>query len=92
MENFIKYEYDSKIALESLRLNYEKVFDDLFNNFDIDLLFESNNDILDVSKVGEYLFIFFVLSLVDVFSNAYIEFLKHNYKSVLRYRDSWNVD
>lgn len=76
MENFIKYEHDSKLALESLRFNYEKVFDDLYDNFDIDLLFDSSNDVLDVSKVGEYLFIFFVLSLSNIFTNAYIDYLK----------------
>ena len=76
MENFIKYEHDSKLALESLRFEYEKVFDDLYDNFDIELLFDYNDDVLDVSKVGEYLFIFFVLSLSDIFTKAYIDFLK----------------
>lgn len=84
MENFIKCEHDSKLALESLRFEYEKVFDDLYDNFDIDLLFESNDDVLDVSKVGEYLFVFFVLSLSDIFSKAYIEYLKNSNGSVFR--------
>lgn len=76
MKNFIKLDNDYKLCLDSLCFKYEKVFDDLYDNFDIDLLFESNDDVLDVSKVGEYLFVFFILSLSDVFSKAYIEYLK----------------
>ena len=61
-------------AVNTLRLEYEKIFDVLYDNFDIESLFECNDDVLDLSKIGEYLFIFFIVSLSDIFVKSYIKY------------------